>query len=68
MQYTYEYDLSESTSKLFSKVAILEYERAKNWHSEISISTFPTFQTKHTLFFGFVLGSYCRKRHEVTVM
>ena len=62
MQNTYEYDLLESASKPSSKVAILECESAKNWHSEIRISTFPTFQTKHTLLFGFVLGSYCRKK------
>ena len=35
-------------------------KRAKHWYSELCASTFPTF-------FGLVLGSYCRKRHDVTV-
>ena len=43
------------------------WKRAKICHSELLVSTFPTFQSRRTLFFGFVLGSYCRKRHDVTV-
>ena len=50
-------------------ISVLESHHFKNWkrqrisNSELCISTFPTFQT----FFVGVLGSYCRKRHDVTV-
>ena len=50
------------------KMPFWNVKRAKNWHSELHISTFLAFQSRRTLFFGFVLGSYCRKRHDVTVM
>ena len=53
---------------LLHKLPFWNMKRAKNWHSELCVSTFLAFQSRRTLFFGFVLGSYCRKRHDVTVM
>ena len=38
------------------------WKEQKNWHLELCVSTFPTFQSRHTLFFGFVLGLYFRKK------
>ena len=49
------------------KTPFWNVKRTKNWHSELHVSTFPTFQSRHTLFFGFVLGLYCRKRHDMTM-
>ena len=48
---------------LLHTLPFLNVKRAQNWHSKLCVSTFPTFQSRHTLFFG----SYCRKRHDVTV-
>ena len=46
---------------LLQKLPFWNVKRAKNWHSKLCVSTFSTF-------FGLVLGSYCRKMHDVTVM